>query len=147
MKVILRQDHDKLGEAGKVIQVKPGYARNFLIPKGIVYPATAENIKRYDSEKAQLNMKKIQEQKKSEELAKVLENVSCTITVQVGEEDKLFGSVTSQNIAEVLEEQGHKIDKRKIILEEPIKSLGIYSVPIKLHPEVEAKVKIWVVKE
>ena len=147
MKVILRQDHDKLGEAGKVVQVKSGYARNFLIPKGIVYPATAENIKRYDSEKAQLNMKIIQEQKKSEELAKVLENVSCTITVQVGEEDKLFGSVTSQNIAEVLEEQGHKIDKRKIILEEPIKSLGIYSVPIKLHPEVEAKVKVWVVKE
>ena len=147
MKVILRQDHDKLGEAGKVIQVKPGYARNFLIPKGIVYPATADNIKRYDSEKEQLNMKKIQEQKKSEEFAKVLENVSCTISVQVGEEDKLFGSVTSQNIAEVLEEQGHKIDKRKIILEEQIKSLGIYSVPIKLHAEVEAKVKVWVVKE
>jgi len=147
MKVILRQDHDKLGEAGKVIQVKAGYARNFLIPKGVAYPATADNIKRYDSEKEQLNMKIIQEQKKSEEFAKVLENVSCTITVQVGEEDKLFGSVTSQNIAEVLEEQGHKIDKRKIILEEPIKSLGIYSVPIKLHPEVEAKVKVWVVKE
>ena len=147
MKVILRQDHDKLGEAGKVIQVKAGYARNFLIPKGVAYPATADNIKKYDSEKEQLNMKKIQEQKKSEEFAKVLENVSCTISVQVGEEDKLFGSVTSQNIAEVLEEQGHKIDKRKIILEEPIKSLGIYSVPIKLHPEVEAKVKVWVVKE
>ena len=147
MKVILRQDHDKLGESGSVIQVKAGYARNFLIPKGIVYPATAENIKRYDSEKAQMNQKKIQEQKKSEELAKVLENVSCTITVQVGEEDKLFGSVTSQNIAESLEAQGHKIDKRKIVLEEPIKSLGIYSVPIKLHSEVEAKVKVWVVKE
>jgi large subunit ribosomal protein L9 len=147
MKVILRQDHDKLGEAGTIIQVKPGFARNFLIPKGIVYPATAENMKRYDSEKQQLNMKKLQEQRKSEELAKVLENVSCTITVQVGEEDKLFGSVTSQHIAESLETQGHKIDKRKIVLEEPIQSLGIYSVPIKLHPEVEAKVKVWVVKE
>jgi large subunit ribosomal protein L9 len=147
MKVILRQDHDKLGEAGKVIQVKAGYARNFLIPKGIVYPATSENMKKYDRDKEQLNMKIIQEQRKSEELAKVLENVSCTITVQVGEEDKLFGSVTSQNIAEVLETQGHKIDKRKIVLDEPIKSLGIYSVPIKLHPEVEAKVKVWVVKE
>lgn len=147
MKVILRKDHEKLGEAGNVIQVKPGFARNFLIPKGIVYPATAENLKRYDNEKAQMNMKKIQEQKKSEELAKVLENVSCTITVQVGEEDKLFGSVTSQHIAESLEVQGHSIDKRKIVLEEPIKSLGIYSVPIKLHPEVEAKVKVWVVKE
>ena len=147
MKVILRQDHEKLGEAGSVIQVKPGFARNFLIPKGIVYPANAENLKRYDSEKQQLNMKKLQEQRKSEELAKVLENVSCTITVQVGEEDKLFGSVTSQHIAESLEVQGHIIDKRKIVLDEPIKSLGIYSVPIKLHPEVEAKVKVWVVKE
>ncbi len=83
----------------------------------------------------------------SQELAKTLENVSCTITVQVGEEDKLFGSVTSQNIADSLEAQGHKIDKRKILLEEPIKSLGIYSVPIKLHSDVEAKVKVWVVKE
>jgi large subunit ribosomal protein L9 len=147
MKVILRQDHEKLGEAGSVIQVKPGFARNFLIPKGIVYPATADNLKKYEGEKQQLNMKKLQEQRKSEELAKVLENVSCTITVQVGEEDKLFGSVTSQHIAESLETQGHKIDKRKIVLDEPIKSLGIYSVPIKLHSEVEAKVKVWVVKE
>jgi large subunit ribosomal protein L9 len=147
MKVILRQDHEKLGEAGNVIQVKPGYARNYLIPKGLVYPATTDNLKKYNSEKEQLNIKKIQEQRKSEEYAKVLENISCTITVQVGEEDKLFGSVTSQNIADVLEAQGHKVDKRKIILEEPIKSLGIYSVPIKLHPEVEAKVKVWVVKE
>ncbi|MCK5033044.1 MAG: 50S ribosomal protein L9 [Calditrichia bacterium] len=147
MKVILRQDHEKLGEAGNIIQVKPGHARNFLIPKGVVFPASSENMKKYNSEKEQLNMKKIQEKRKSEEFAKILENVSCTITVQVGEEDKLFGSVTSQHIAEVLESQGHKIDKRKIILEEPIKSLGIYSIPIKLHPEVEAKVKVWVVKE
>ncbi len=147
MKVILRQDHEKLGEAGNIIQVKAGYARNFLIPKGVVFPASSENMKKYNSEKEQLNMKKIQEKRKSEEFAKILENVSCTITVQVGEEDKLFGSVTSQHIAEVLESQGHKIDKRKIILEEPIKSLGIYSIPIKLHPEVEAKVKVWVVKE
>jgi len=147
MKVILRQDHEKLGEAGNIVQVKPGYARNFLIPKGIVYPASSDNLKRYNSEKEQLNMKIVQEKRKSEEFAKILENVSCTITVQVGEEDKLFGSVTSQNIAEVLESQGHKIDKRKIILEEPIKSLGIYSIAIKLHPEVEAKVKVWVVKE
>lgn len=147
MKVILRQDHEKLGEAGKVLQVKPGYARNFLIPKGIAYPATSDNMKKYNSEKEQLDLKIVQEKRKAEELAKVLENVSCTITVQVGEEDKLFGSVTSQNIAEVLESQGHKIDKRKIVLEEPIKSLGIYSVPIKLHSDVEAKVKVWVVKE
>ena len=147
MKVILRQKNEKLGEAGSIIEVKPGYARNYLVPKGIAYMATPDNLKRYESEKEQINWRIIQEKRKAEELAKVLENVSCTITVQVGEEDKLFGSVTSQNIAEVLESQGHVIDKRKIVLEEPIKSLGIYSVPIKLHSEVEAKVKVWVVKE
>lgn len=147
MKVILRKNHDKLGEAGSIVQVKPGHARNFLVPKGIAYLATSENMKRYESEKEQLNWREAQEQRKAEEYAKVLENVSCTITVQVGEEDKLFGSVTSQNIAEALKTQGHTVDKRKIVLEEPIKSLGIYSVPIKLRHDVEAKVKVWVVKE
>ena len=147
MKVILRQDHEKLGEAGEVISVKAGFARNFLIPQGFAMMASPQNKKRFENEKKQMNWRKEQEKRKSEELAKVLENVSCTITVQVGEEDKLFGSVTSQNIAESLESQGYTVDKRKIELEEPIKSLGIYSVPIKLHTDVEAKVKVWVVKE
>lgn len=147
MEVILRLDHDKLGQAGEVVKVKPGYARNYLIPKGIAYTATDKNIKRYENEKKQQSWKIEQEKRKAEELAKELENVSCTIAVQVGEEEKLFGSVTSQNIADSLTEQGFEVDKRKIQLEEPIKSLGIYSVPIKLHTEVEAKVKVWVVKE
>ena len=147
MKVILRQDHENLGEAGKIINVKPGFARNFLIPQGLALAASPQNKKRFENEKKQMNRRKEQEKRKAEELAKTLENVSCTITVQVGEEDKLFGSVTSQNIAESLESQGYEIDKRKIQLEEPIKSLGIYSVPIKLHTEVNAKVKVWVVKE
>lgn len=147
MKVILRQDHEKLGEAGKIINVKPGFARNFLIPQGMAMVATDSNLKRFENEKKQLGWKKEKEKRDAQDLAKVLENISCTITVQVGEEDKLFGSVTSQHIAESLEEQGHKIDKRKIILDEPIKSLGIYSVPIKLYSDVEAKIKVWVVKE
>ena len=147
MKVILRQDHEKLGEAGSVINVNPGFARNYLIPQGVAMVATDANLKRFESEKQQLSWKKEKEKRDAQELAKVLENISCTITVQVGEEDKLFGSVTSQHIAEALEEQDHKIDKRKILLEEPIKSLGIYSVPIKLHTDVEAKIKVWVVKE
>ena len=147
MKIILRQDYESLGNSGEIINVKPGFARNFLIPKGIALQATPANIRRYENDKKQLHWREEQEKRKSEELAKVLENLSCTITVQVGEEDKLFGSVTSQNIAEALEAQGHTIDKRKIILDEPIKSLGIYSVPIKLHSDVEAKVKVWVVKE
>lgn len=147
MKILLRQDHEKLGEAGEIINVKPGFARNYLIPQGFALVATSQNIKRYENEKKQMSWRKEKEKRAAEELAKVLENLSCTITVQVGEEDKLFGSVTSQNIAESLEGQGHKIDKRKIVLDEPIKSLGIYSVPIKLHTDVEAKVKVWVVKE
>jgi large subunit ribosomal protein L9 len=147
MKIILRKDYEKLGSAGDTVTVKDGFARNFLIPKGIGLFATPENEHRYASEKQQQGWKKEQEKRKAEETAKILENVSCTITVQVGEEDKLFGSVTALNIAESLESLGHAIDRRKIILEEPIKSLGIYSVPIKLHQDVEAKVKVWVVKE
>jgi len=147
MKLVLRQDYEPLGESGTVVNVKPGFARNFLIPKGLAMPATEKNLKRYENEKKQMFWRQEKEKRQSEELAKTLENVSCTITVQVGEEDKMFGSVTSQNIAEALDSQGYKIDKRKIVLEEPIKSLGIYSVPIKLHTDVEAKVKVWVVKE
>jgi large subunit ribosomal protein L9 len=147
MKIILRKDYQKLGSAGDTITVKDGFARNYLLPKGIGLVATPENEHRYASEKKQQGWKQEQEKRKAEEIAKILENVSCTITVQVGEEDKLFGSVTAQNIAESLESLGHSLDKRKIILEEPIKSLGIYSVPIKLHQDVEAKVKVWVVKE
>jgi len=147
MKLILRQDYEPLGEAGNVVNVKPGFARNFLIPKGLAMLANDKNLKKFENDKKQMFWRQEKEKRLSEELAKTLENVSCTITVQVGEEDKMFGSVTSQNIAEALESQGYTIDRRKIVLDEPIKSLGIYSVPIKLHTDVEAKVKVWVVKE
>ena len=147
MKIILRKDHENLGSAGETVNVKPGFARNFLIPKGIALIASPANEKRYVKEVKQLNWRKELDKKRAEKLAKELENISCTITVQVGEEDKLFGSVTTQNIAEALESLGYNINKRKILLDEPIKSLGIYSVPIKLYPDIEAKVKVWVVKE
>jgi len=147
MKVILRQEYKGLGEAGEVASVKDGFARNFLIPRGIAYPETAAYQKRYENEVKQQTLRQSRDKRKAEDTAKALENVSCTITVQVGEEDKLFGSVTSQNISESLIAQGYDIDKRKILLEEPIKSLGIYSVPIKLHTDIEATVKVWVVKE
>ena len=147
MKILLREDYKGLGEAGQVIKVKDGFARNFLIPKGFAFIATDQNRKRYENDLKQQSWKLERDKINAQELAKTLENVSCTISVQVGEEDKLFGSVTSQNIADSLEEQGHKIDRRKIQLDEPIKALGIYSIPIKLHPEVEAAVKVWVVKE
>ena len=147
MKVLLREEYKGLGEAGAVVKVKDGFARNFLIPQGVAFIATEQNKKRYENDLKQQSRRLERDKIQAEELSKKLENVSCTISVQVGEEDKLFGSVTSQNIADVLEEQGFKIDKRKILLEEPIKALGIYSIPIKLHPEVEAAVKVWVVKE
>ncbi len=147
MEIILRQDYEQLGKTGDIVKVKDGYARNYLIPKGIAYVATKENKKRLENEIKLRSWKQEKEKRAAEELAKKLENVSCTIPVQVGEEDKLFGSVTSQNIAEALANQGIEVDRRKIQLDEPIKSLGIYSVPIKLHPEVTATVKVWVVKE
>ena len=147
MKVILREEYKGLGEAGEIVVVKDGYARNFLIPRGVAYPDTPAFKQRYENEVKQATLRQSRDKKKAEDMAKALENVSCTITVQVGEEDKLFGSVTSQNIAEALAKQGYEVDRRKIMLEDPIKSLGIYSVPIKLHSEVEATVKVWVVKE
>ena len=147
MDIILRQDFESLGQAGEVVSVKDGYARNFLIPKGIAYLANEANKKRYENDVKQQAWRLNRDKKIAEDLAVKLENVSCTISVQVGEEDKMFGSVTSQNIAEALANQGFEVDKRKILLGEPIKSLGIYSVPLKLHTEVEATVKVWVVKE
>ena len=147
MKVILKQDFEKLGNTGDIINVKDGYARNFLIPRQIAYEATSSNMKRFEEEKKRIASQLTKEVKKSEKMAAELEKVSCTITVAVGEEDKLFGSVTSQDIAGALEEKGIEIDKRKILLEEPIKTLGIYTVPIKLHSEVNTNVKVWVVKK
>jgi large subunit ribosomal protein L9 len=147
MKILLREDYKGVGEAGNIVKVKDGFARNFLIPKGFAYIATEQNQKRYENDLKQRSWQVERDKIKAQELAKVLENVSLTISVAVGEEDKLFGSVTSLNIADALAEQGHKVDRRKIILEEPIKSLGIYSVNIKLHPDVESSVKVWVVKE
>ena len=147
MKIILRQDFEKLGKAGDIVDVKPGYARNYLIPQQIAYPATPSYLKILEEEKKQKQQKLQKAKKQAEHLAEKLETVSITIPVTVGEENKLFGSVTTQNIADALKEQGFEIDRKKIILEEPIKELGIYSVPIKLHPEVVAKIKVWVVKE
>ncbi len=147
MKIILKQDFEGLGKAGEIVEVKRGYANNYLVPKNIAVEASPGNLKEYEEQKkreaAQLNRAR----KSAEELAKELEKVSCTASVSVGEEDKVFGSVTSQTIAELLKEKNFEIDKRKILLDEPIKALGIYDVPIKLHPDVEAKIKVWVVKE
>lgn len=147
MRVILKQDLENLGSAGEIVSVTKGYARNFLLPQGIAYEATKGNLKRFDQEKALITLRSEKEKKQNEALAGQLEKVSCTISVAVGEEDRLFGSVTSQDIAEALQEKSLEIDKRKIQLDEPIKNLGIYTIPVKLHPEVVASVKVWVVKK
>jgi large subunit ribosomal protein L9 len=147
MKVILRQNYEALGQIGDVVEVKAGYARNFLIPRKIAYLALKGNIRALEEEKKSVAKKIQQELHAAETLAGELEKVSVTIPVQVGEEDKIFGSVTTQMIADALKEKSYEIDKRKIEIDEPIKSLGIYGISIKLHPSVNAKIKVWVVRE
>jgi large subunit ribosomal protein L9 len=147
MKVILRQNLDTLGQIGDVIEVKDGYARNYLIPRKIAYGALKGNMKALEEEKKNINKKRQQELHAAESLALELEKVSVTIPVQVGEEDKIFGTVTTQMITDALKEKGYEVDRRKVEIEEPIKSLGIYGIEIKLHTNVSAKIKVWVVRE
>jgi large subunit ribosomal protein L9 len=147
MKVILRQNYESLGNVGDVVDVKDGFALNFLLPRKIAYSALAGNIAALEEEKKSLVKKTEQELKAAEVLASELEKVSVTIPVQVGEEDKIFGTVTTQMIADSLKEKGYDIDKRRIEIPEQIKSLGIYGVNLKLHSNVEAKIKVWVVRE
>lgn len=147
MKVILRKNYDQLGKVGQVVNVKDGFAMNFLIPRKIAYLATEGNIKALEEEKKQISKKAAKELEDAQKLAVELEKVSITIPVKVGEEDKLFGTVTAQMIADSLKEKGYDIDKRKIDIPEPIKSLGIFTVAVKLHSEVSANLKTWVVRE
>ncbi len=147
MKIILRQDYDSLGKTGDVVTVKDGYARNFLIPKRIAVSATPKNVKILEEEQKTIQHRKDKDRRRAEVLAKEMEKISLTATVPVGEEDRVFGSVTAQSVADLLKEKGYDIDKRKIQLDEPIKALGIYTVPLKLHTDVEAKIRVWVVKE
>ena len=147
MKIILRQNYTTLGNIGDVLEVKDGYARNFLIPRNIAFRATAGNLKALEEEKKLLARKEEKVMKDAEKLSAQLASASITITMKVGEDDKLFGAVTAQMIADSLTEKGYTIDKRIIELEEPIKTLGIFEVPVKLHSKVNAKVKVWVVRE
>ena len=147
MKVILRQEFEQLGHVGDVVEVKDGYARNYLIPRNIAYLATASSVHRLEEEKKQ-HVRAVEKEKHvSEKLAAELEKVSITIQMKVGEDEKLFGSVTSQMIAESLKEKGLTIDKRIIELEDSIKALGIYTVNVKLPGGVIGSVKVWVVRE
>jgi len=147
MKVILRRNYEPLGAIGDVVEVKNGFARNFLLPRKIAYIAIGGNVKALEEEKKTVVKKNQKELSGAEILAAELEKISVTIPVQVGEEDKIFGTVTTQMITDALKEKNYDIDKRKIEIEEPIKSLGIYSVNVKLHPTVNTKIKVWVVRQ
>jgi len=146
MKVILMEDIPSLGKMGALVKVADGYGRNYLIPQGKAITATTHNIKILEHQTQQLRNKIDKIRKVAEKLAKRIEAVSCTVAKPAGDEEKIFGSVTSMDIAESLKIEGVEVDRKKIILEEPIKTLGIYTVPIKLHPEVTAHLKVWVVK-
>ena len=147
MQVILRERLDHLGNAGEVVDVKAGYARNYLIPQGLAYEATAGNVRRIESERARTLQKEAATAAEARERAKAIEGISLTFHARAGQEGKLFGSITSGDIAEKLAEQGVVIDRRSIELEEPIKALGVTSVPIRLHPQVHPEIKVWVIAE
>ena len=147
MEVILRQAVDNLGHTGDIVKVSAGYARNFLLPRGLAYEATPGNKKRLEQERARLEAAESERRGKAQDLAGRLEQVSLTFSARVGEEGKLFGSVTAADLAHELEKQGLHVEKRQIDLHEPIKALGVYRVPVRLHADVKPEIRVWVIKQ
>ena len=147
MDVILREDVEKLGTRGQLVKVAPGYARNFLLPNKMAVAATESNKKIVDQERQAHLRREAKVEGEAKDLGKMLGSVSITISQKAGENDQLFGSVTSKDIAEALEQQGYTIERRKIALDEPIKTLGEFKVPVRLHREVTAEITVHVVKE
>lgn len=147
MKVILKEDVKNLGSMGQVVTVADGFARNFLVPKGLAVEASSKNIKALEHAKRVIQEKAQKAKDAMRELADKLSGFTLVIKAKAGEEGKLFGSVTSMDIAEQLKQEGYDIDRKKISLEEPIKRLGSYAVTIRLHPEVDARVNVQVVEE
>lgn len=147
MQVILLKDIDALGKEGDTVKVKDGYARNYLIARKLALRATPVAVKAVELRRKKFTREKEREKAEKEELAKKLSQLSLTIPIESGVNDALFGSVTPDLIAHALREEGFTIDKRSITLKEPIKKLGIYSAEAKLHPEVKADLRIWVVKK
>jgi large subunit ribosomal protein L9 len=147
MEIILREDVQNLGKTGEVVKVKDGYARNYLLPKGLAYLATEANKRRISFEAERLVRQRTAERTAAEADAGKLVGVRLTFAVKVGEEEKLYGSVTASDIQRRLEEQGLHVDKRKIDLPEPIRDLGEFSVGIKIHPDVRPEIAVIVVRE
>lgn len=147
MEVILRNAIDKLGHPGDVVSVSSGYARNYLLPRGFAFLATDGNKKRIALEKSRLEAAETERRDAASAIAEKLAEVSVTFAARVGEEGKLFGSVTTADIAHQLEAQGYHIEKRQIELNEPLKSLGVYRVGIRLHADVKPEIKVWIIKQ
>ena len=147
MEIILRQGVENLGKPGDVVKVKAGYARNYLLPYGLAYEATPGNLKRIQQERERLEAAENERRTAAQGYAETLEQVSLTFSARVGEEGKLFGSVTAADIAQQLEAQGFHVEKRQIDLHEPIKALGVYRVPVRLHADVKPEVRVWVIKQ
>jgi large subunit ribosomal protein L9 len=146
MEIILRQAIENLGKPGDVVKVKPGYARNYLLPHGLAYEATPGNLKRIQQERDRLEAAESERRDAAQLIAEKLEQVSLTFSARVGDEGKLFGSVGAADIAQQLESQGFHIEKRQIDLHDPIKALGVYRVPVRLHADVKPEVRVWVIK-
>ena len=147
MEVLLKKEVKNLGKQGDIVKVKDGFGRNYLLPKGLAALATAKNLKILEHEKLKESKVLEKVKKSAEEVAERLKKISCTIIRHAGEEDKLFGSVTSTDISESLSNEGFEIDKKNILLDEPLKKLGVYQIPVKVHPEITVEVKVWVVKD
>jgi large subunit ribosomal protein L9 len=147
MQIILKEDMDNLGKSGEVVNVRTGYGRNYLLPRGLAVLATAGDISRVEHEKKIIAARTAKLAKETQAEADRLSQVAVSIPRAVGEEDKLFGSVTTRDIAEALQQQGVTVDSKKIHLEEPIKALGLTEVSVKLGRGVQAKIKVWVVKK
>jgi large subunit ribosomal protein L9 len=147
MQVILLEDIPSLGKVGDLVKVSDGYGRNYLIPRKKAAFASEKNLKALQHEKAQVQQRLVKMKKDAAKIAQEIENLSCTFTKNVGASGKIFGSVTSMDIEAFLKDHGMEIDRKKILLEEPIKNLGMHTVGIKLQPEVTAHLKVWVVQE
>ena len=147
MEIILRQGVENLGKPGDVVNVKAGYARNYLLPHGLAYEATPGNLKRIQQERDRLEAAENERRAGAQGIAEKLEQVSLTFSARVGEEGKLFGSGTATDIAQQLETQGFHVEKRQIDLHEPIKALGVYRVPVRLHADVKPEIRVWVIKQ
>ena len=147
MKLILREDVENLGKIGEIVEVAGGYGRNYLLPRGLAVKASTKNVKEQEHQKKLIQARVDRQKKDAQEMAGSLDSVSCTIARKTGEDEKLYGSVTSRDIEEALREEGVSIDRKLILLEEPLKKLGVYTVPVKLHADVTGNIKVWVVKE